>query len=58
MAGLALLGVVEILRAAAVLIQEETAIHDLLVQSARSRLDHITSHTDAGGPGEFDIVDP
>ena len=57
MAGLALLGVVEMLRAVAVLVRDETAIHDLLVQSARAKLDHMAGLDDDAGPGEFDVLD-
>ncbi len=57
MAGLALLGVVEMLRAVAVLVRDETEIHDLLVQSARAKLDHMAGLDDDAAPGEFDVLD-
>ena len=54
---IALLAVIECLRAIAVLVRDETAIHDLMVASAQTRLDYLASEMGEEEVIQVDIVE-
>jgi hypothetical protein len=54
---IALVGVIECLRAIAVVIRDETAIHDLIVASARTRLDYLAAESGEEELGQVDVLD-
>ena len=49
--------VIECLRAVAVMIRDETAIHDLMVDSAQAKIDHLAADPDAREVVGVDIVE-
>ena len=52
------IGVIECLRAVAVMIRDESQIHDLMVDSAQAKIDHMAADPDGQEVVGVDIVDP
>lgn len=55
---LGVVGVIECLRSVAVMIRDETAIHDLMVDSAQAKIDHMAANPNDREVVGVDIVGP